>query len=281
MGRPVKSIITGWTRPHYNGKCSIDIPTGPTFLEAFIRTNLIAEQLKDVALKLGTDEFYKVKGTDLSFEERYREVYETAPGDGTGTEPVNEFVINFADIANLGMMSRNHTSLVTMTGEKLTLTLEIGDALAGAPEIILELHVKVTDGDPKGRRFMPRRLRGVFDANLLRNNAMPLEKNPNLFYRRVHIESDEITHFHIQKDKERFDYTTRERNISDLRRNERAPQSGWTHIDFIASDFAMADALQADAKTALNIVFDIEAVNPSLEYIVDTVEDLHPEWGAV
>lgn len=264
--------LNGFTTPSYNGKAVLHIDTGPTFHEIKIRTNLTAAQISYLNLKLSGDTIVRVKGSDLVMIERYRKVYETAGSDGTGTDPLNVFVLNLADIANLGVESRNFTALVTMAGESLILELEIGAPLGGAPAITLKASAEVSAAQPH-RRWLPKIYRTAINAAQTNDNVWStLERGP--YIRRIHFEQP-LTRLEVKKDDATVYKIDAFMNEAHLKRNVRAPQPGYYHFDAIASDFGFMDMFDTHVARSLQFVFGVTApVN--VEALVECVIDNGP-----
>lgn len=241
-------------------KASLDIKGGATIHEIRLRTNLTAAQMESVVVNLNGDPIYNLTGADLDMLEAYRKRYKT---DGI-------FVINFADIVNASIESREFTALVTFPTDNITVEVQIA---AGAVNPTLKASAEVSAAKAV-RDFIPRKYRTSLKPGQNNNNTWDtLTRGPAI--QRIHFEGD-ISRLKWSKDRLAVWERDADENVAQLKRMERAPQAGYYHFDAIESDFGIADLFQtADVREELVAEYDLTTVQ-TVPVLVEAVQKVTP-----
>lgn len=242
-------------------KATLDVKGGPTFHEIRLRTSLTAAQMTKVTVNLNGDPIYSLTGAHLVMLERYRKRYET-PGI---------FVINFADIVNASIESRNFSALVTFPTDNITVEVDIASGVGGA--ITLKASAEVSASQAT-RAFIPRKYTTSLKPGQSKENTWDtLTRGPAI--QRIHFYGD-MTRLKWLKDRLNVWERDADENELQLLRMDRAPQTGWFHFDAIESDFGIADLFQTnDVAQELVGEYDITTVQ-TVPVLIEAVQAVAP-----
>ena len=141
----------------WNQKASMKLEGGPTYDEIildFEGTITDAAKIKRVAINLNGDEIIRLSGAELKMLEAYRGLY----GE------TDKFVLSLEDIANKSEEGQRITSLVTLPGDNITLTIEIGNFTTAVTDPLAMKGYARVSAAQVARMFIPRVYSVVINA---------------------------------------------------------------------------------------------------------------------
>lgn len=246
-------VVTGET-------ATLDIKGGATLHEIHLETSLTAAQMTLVTVNLNGDPIYSLTGADLVMLERYRKRYETS----------GLFVINFSDIVNASMESRNISALVTFPTDNISVEVKIASGIVGTITLKASAEVSASQAE---RKFIPRKYRTSLKPGQTTENTWDsLTQGPAV--QRIHFYGD-LTRVKWVKDNLTVWEREDDRNAAQLKRMDRAPQAGYFHFDAIESDFGIADLFQTIVAETLVCEYDLTTVQ-TVPVIVEAIQRVAP-----
>lgn len=250
----------------WNQKASLRIEGGPTYDEIILDTEgTITDPAKIVrwGLNLNGEEIMYGTGEDLKLLEAYRGL------DGED----DKFCIPFEDINNKSEEGQVLTSLVTLPGDNITLTVEIGNFTTNASDpLSLKAYARASAAR-KERRFIPRLQTLTFNASAVgENDFTTLVRGPRI--RSIHFKTSQMRGLRVLRDRiEVIQKVPVDVHNMLLRRYKRDPQTGWYHFDPIATQFGIRDLFATTAQESLVFKIDVAAAE-TVRMLVSSVQAL-------
>lgn len=250
----------------WNQKASLRIEGGPTYDEIILDTEgTITDPAQIVrwGINLNGEEIMYGTGEDLKMLESYRGLY--------GED--DKFCISFEDISNRTENGQVLTSLVTLAGDNITLTVEIGSFETNATDP-LSLRAFARASASQGvRRFIPRLQTLTFNASAVgENDFSTLVRGPRV--RSIHFKTANMSGLRVLRDRiEVVEKLPVDVNNMFLRRYGRSPQAGYFHFDPIATQFGIRDLFATQVKESLVFKIDVTAAE-TVRMLVSSVQAL-------
>jgi len=238
--RQILKKLNSFTGVASDEQATLKIDGGPTIDELVLDTQgsvTTSDQIKLVSLVLNGEEIVRVTGPQLKMLENYKKLSADA----------DKFVIPFTDITAKTLEGQQITGLVTFPTDNIVLNVELGTITT--PK--LKAYAKVSPSTP-ARHTIPilRQLSFTPDATG-ESDFSTMPRGAAL--RRVHWKGD-ISAMRILKDG--IEYMNASKGILELnqRRLGQTPQTGYVHLDFIASHWNKVDMFRTD-DTVESLIF--------------------------
>ncbi len=250
----------------WNQKATARLEGGPTYDEIILDfggTITSAAQVLNVIINLNGDEIVRLTGEELKMLEAYR---------GHAAD-ADKFVITLEDIDNKSEEGQKITSLVTLPGDNITLTVQIGNyTTANTDPLSLTAYARVSGAQQK-RVFIPRKYSIVMNAaSTGENDFTTLTRGPRI--RALHFKTPNMTGLRIRRDRiEVHEPIPVDVNELLLKRNGRTPQAGYYHFDPIQSKFGLRDLFATAAQESLVFKLNMSAAG-AVPIVVESVEAL-------
>ncbi|MGR5243077.1 major capsid protein P2 [Photobacterium damselae] len=170
------------------GRAVLDIPTGQTYEQIILKTNLDKTKIRRIEFKINDDKILDVTPEHLHMLQKYH------------GRPVEDgvFVLPFSDFNNIERGAVSATALVTQLGEKIQLTVEI-EQNAGE-RIQIDTYAIVSPPQAK-RVLMPRLFTKTMTATANGDNDFNgIISSPNRYIRRIHFATDKMEKLEIKRD---------------------------------------------------------------------------------
>jgi len=248
----------------WNQKATMKLEGGPTYDEIILDfggTITDAAKVVRVALNLNGDEIIRLTGAELKMLEAYRGLY----GEN------DMFCISFEDIANKSEEGQKLTSLVTLPGDNITLTVEIGNFTNNASDALeLKGYARVSAAKAV-RQFIPRVYSVVINAAATgENDFTNLTRGPRV--RSIHFKTANMIGLRIKRDRiEVHEPIPVDVNNMLLKRHGRTPQAGYYHFDPIATKFGIRDLFATQVQESLVFKLDVSGAE-TITALVQSIE---------
>lgn len=248
----------------WNQKASMKLEGGPTYDEIildFEGTITDAAKIKRVAINLNGDEIIRLTGEELKMLEAYRDLY----GE------TDKFVLSLEDIANKSEEGQRITSLVTLPGDNITLTVEIGNFTTAVTDPLSMKGYARVSAAQVARMFIPRVYSVIINAAASgENDYSNLTRGPRV--RAIHFKSANMTGLRIKRDRiEVHEPIPVDVNNMLLKRHGRVPQAGYYHFDPIASKFGLRDLFATEVQESLVFKLNMSA-GETVTALIQSVE---------
>ncbi|ARC91216.1 hypothetical protein B6A42_02345 [Vibrio coralliilyticus] len=258
--------LNSFTGAGYGEKASLVIPTGPTYEEIFLETNLLPEQITRVTITLNGDEIVVLDGKLMKMLEAYKGM---PSADGF-------YHIPLADITAKTKNGMRYTSLVTEKGDNILLEVEIAPAANGAPDVQLKGHASVSPAQP-ARVVVPQIKKQTMQATATENEFLDLNSGPLLHVRRMHFVSDKIHTLEVSRDYIREYESTKAVDTMRAKRNRRFWQSGYFHFDPIVRGYYLDELMPTVHQHELKFTVKTSEPCGSIPIIVESVKVVRPD----
>ena len=248
----------------WNQKATMKLEGGPTYDEIILDfggTITAASKVVRVALNLNGDEIIRLTGAELKMLEAYRGLY----GEN------DMFCISFEDIANKSVEGQKITSLVTVPGDNLTLTVEIGNFTTNSNDALeMKGYARVSAAQAV-RKFIPRIYSVVVNAAAAgENDYTSLTRGPRV--RSIHFKTTNMTGLRIKRDRiEVHEPIPVDVNNMLLKRHGRTPQAGYYHFDPTATKFGIRDLFATKVQESLVFKLNVSAAE-TITALIQSIE---------
>lgn len=253
------------------GEVTFDIPIGPTYQNFKVDTNITAANLT-FELELNGEVIYKLTGTQLDALDAFY-------GVSKATNIFNLRIAQdqFHDAANTAL-----TGLVTGKGDNLYLRVKLGATMPGTPAMKV---YQESNPARNVREFIPRfkpvhipiTSIGENEYQWKRQGKSAAEIQITAIHfagavSNVEIEQDDLTQFDLPKN-------INDACLTQAINDERAPQSGYYHLDFCRHGYGrdMFDTYSANKQLTFKITTtdaaDVTALTHSIERVA-TIESV-------
>lgn len=259
--------LNSFTGIDWGEKAILTLPTGPTYEEIFLETNLSPEQIKRVTMTLNADEIIILDGKLMKALEAYK-----------GMPSVDGFYhIPLADITAKTKNGMRYTSLVTEAGDNITLEVEIVDKpSSSAPNVQLKGHATVSPAQP-ARIVVPMIQKQTMQAGSTENEFLDLKSSPLIHVRRLHFMSGEVNGLEIHKDYVKLYDSTRSVETMRAKRNKRFWQNGCFHFDPIMRGYYLDELFPTHHSNELKLTVKTDKEVGTIPIIVESVKVVRPE----
>ncbi len=244
------------------GKATLKLPTGATYEQIILKTNLSVEELERVEITLNDDKIYNVTSGHLVMLEGFQ-----------GNKPEEGyFVIPFSDFSNIERGSVQATALVTMMNDHITLDVTLSSKIADGKAIQIDTFATISPSVAV-RQLLPRLYTQTMTATASGDNDFHgLLSSPNRFIRRMHFKSDKIDKIEIKRDgREEGEY---HRDIVDFQlvRAGKNPQSVYFHFDPLKYGFMRDFVLPTQHNSEFYFRVNTTEVVQSIEILIEGLE---------
>tara|TARA_R110001599_G_scaffold287356_2_gene489908 strand:+ start:4856 stop:5677 length:822 start_codon:yes stop_codon:yes gene_type:complete len=248
----------------WNQKATMKLEGGPTYDEIILDfggTITDVAKVKRVAINLNGDEIIRLSGAEIKMLEAYRSLY----GE------TDKFCLSLEDIANKSEEGQRITSLVTLPGDNITLTVEIGNFTTNASDPLEMKGYARVSAAQVSRNFIPRIYSVVINAAAAgENDYTNLTRGPRVSA--IHFKSANMTALRIKRDRiEVHEPIPVDVNNMLLRRHGRVPQAGYYHFDPIASKWGLRDLFATQVQESLVFKLDVSA-GETITALIQSVE---------
>ncbi|EGR2474324.1 TPA: hypothetical protein I7108_003083 [Vibrio cholerae O1] len=254
----------------FDGVASLIIPTGLTYESFHIKTNLTAEQIKEVKITLNDEAIYTPTGKDLRMLQEYK------------GEPVLDgvFVVPFSDTSLREQGGIVNSALVTERGDSILLEISIGNATEGQTVPQIDIYAVVSDAQAT-RIFLPRLTYQSMQAGAIGDNDFDnLVSAPYRFIRRMFFKSDAVAELEIKRDYVEEFKAPKDVNDYEQRRNNRAPIDGVFTFDPIQRGFVAGYAFPTLHANELKFRVKCTKGTPNIPILVESTEVVRPDLFA-
>ena len=258
--------LNSFTGAGYGEKASLVLPTGPTYEEIFLETNLLPEQITRVTITLNGDEIVVLDGKLMKMLEAYKGM---PAADGF-------YQIPLADITAKTKNGMRYTALVTEKGDNILLEVEIAPAPENSPAVQLKGHASVSPAQA-ARIVVPQIKKQTMQATSTENEFLELVSGPLQLVRRMHFMSDQVHSLQIYRDFVKvFDAS---KGLEEMRakRNRRFWQTGCFHFDPIMRGFYIDELFPTMHSSELKFTVKTNKPVGSIPIIVESVEVVRPD----
>lgn len=251
----------------FNGVASLVIPAGVTYESLIIKSNLRADQMKEVKITLNTEAIYNPSGLDLVMLQKYKK------------EPVieNIIVVPFSDTSLNEDGGIRCTSLVTERGDAVLLEISIGAALEGQEPPQIEIWANVSD-EQSSRIFMPRMTYQSMQAGAVGDNDFMTLTHAQyrfikrMFFKAANIESLEIYRDYVEEFKADSDI-----NKMELERLGKKTQDNIFTFDPVARGFIKGYAFPTSSNKELKFRVKCGVGVPNIPILIESCEVVRPD----
>ncbi|MEZ8167932.1 MULTISPECIES: major capsid protein P2 [unclassified Vibrio] len=259
--------LNSFTGGVWGEKAILTIPTGPTYEEIFLETNLTPAQIKRVSITLNAEEIIVLDGELMKALEAYK-----------GMPAASGFYhIPLADITAKTKNGMRYTSLVTEQGDNITLEVEIVDKpAADSPDVQLKGHATVSPGQP-ARIVVPMIQKQTMQASSTENEFLDLKSGPLIHLRRLHFMSNEVNGLEIHKDYVKLYDSTRSVETMRAKRNKRFWQVGCFHFDPIMRGYYLDELFNTAHANELKFTVKTASAVGSIPIIVESIKVVRPD----
>ena len=262
MQNCIHKKLTGFSGVVSGGKATLKLPTGMTYEQIILKTNLNPSELKHVELTVNDDKIYNISSTHLNMLE-LRNGNKITPG---------VFIIPFSDFTNIERGSVQVTSLVTMINDHITLDVTLSDTID--PKFAIKIDTFAIVSAPVAvRQILPRLYSQTMTATASgENDFHGLLSSPNRYIRRLHFKSDKITKLEIKRDgREEGEYHADILKIVDAN-NDKTWQEGFFHYDPLKYGFMRDFLLPTQHNSEFFFRVNTSEVVQSIEILIEALE---------
>ncbi|MGY3687144.1 major capsid protein P2 [Vibrio coralliilyticus] len=258
--------LNSFTGAGYGEKASLVLPTGPTYEEIFLETNLLPEQITRVTITLNGDEIVVLDGKLMKMLEAYKGM---PAADGF-------YQIPLADITAKTKNGMRYTALVTEKGDNILLEVEIAPAPENSPAVQLKGHASVSPAQA-ARVVVPQIKKQTMQATATENEFLDLVSGPLLHVRRIHFVSDKIQSVELSRDYIREYDSTAVVDAMRAKRNRRFWQSGFYHFDPIMRGYYLDELMPTVHQHELKFTVKTSEPCGTIPIIVESVNVVRPD----
>lgn len=172
------------------GTATLTLPTGGTYEQIILRTNLTPDELTRVEITLNDDKFYNVTSNHLNMLQAYhmKKIVEGV------------FVIPFSDFNNIERAAVSSTAFVTEPNDHITLDLKLSDSIAENKAIKIDTFAIMSDAQPY-RKLLPRLYTQTMTATASgENDFSGLLSSTSRYVRRMHFKTNKMDKLEIKRD---------------------------------------------------------------------------------
>lgn len=270
MGMRTTLDIKSFTGLGWGNKPEVKLTGGPDYHEIYLITSLLPEQFR-VELLINSDSRLNLTGTQLLMLQMFKKIWTEA----------GRYVLPLGDISARSIEGQMVGGLETLPSDNIILRVHIIPDPGGQPALTLMATAMVSPHlrGELGRAmavYWPRIGEVTFAAgNSGKNTHDTLPQGKGMRLLRAHMLAD-ISRVEVKKGSNAVNgAVVWQRDAADneffLKRWERAPQTGYFHVDFVESGFLLAEMLPLD--DVLSTVFDIYADAPgNIPILLETME---------
>ncbi|EIA0806120.1 major capsid protein P2 [Vibrio vulnificus] len=244
------------------GKATLQLPTGATYEQIILKTNLTPAELTRVEITLNDDKIYNVTSTHLTMLEKY---HKRIGKDGY-------FVIPFSDFANIERGAVSATAFVTMLGDHITLDVTLSDSIEANKAIQIDTFAIVSPPQAV-RQVIPRLYTQTMTATASGDNDFHgLLSSPNKYVRRMHFKTDKMDKLEIKRDgREEGEFHKDVLQFVDTNANK-SWQTGYFHYDPLKYGFMRDFLLPTQHNSEFFFRVNTTEVVQSIEILVEVIE---------
>tara|TARA_A100000171_G_scaffold48791_1_gene56761 strand:+ start:147 stop:1010 length:864 start_codon:yes stop_codon:yes gene_type:complete len=259
MGMRTTLDLKSFSSVAWGAKPEVKIPGGPDYHEIYLETTLLPEHFR-VEIIVNGDTRIALTGEQLVMLQDFQKIWTEA----------GRYVIPFGNIAARSIEGQMIGGMETLPSDNIIMRVHIVADPGGQPALSLKANA-MTSPHLRGELgralavYWPRITEVTFDAgnsgkNV--NDTIPQGKGMKLLTAHIKGSVDKVE---VKKGANAVNGTVvwqRESGLNEflLKRWERAPQSGYYHVDFVESGFLLAEMLPMDDVPST--VFDIYANAP-------------------
>ncbi|CAM3709096.1 hypothetical protein VA7868_02934 [Vibrio aerogenes CECT 7868] len=259
--------MNSFTGVGYGEKATLTVPTGPTYEEIFLETNLTPEQLKRVSVTLNGDEIIVLDGKLMKALEAYKGM-PSSPGF---------YHIPLADISAKTKNGMRYSALVTEQGDNIILEVEIASSSDdNAPGIMLKGHASVSPEQPM-RVVVPQIKRQTMQASSTENEFLNLVSGPYILVRRMFFLSEKVNALEIHNDYIKVYDTTKTVEMMRAKRNKKYWPSDMYVFDPIMRGYFIDELFRTEHINELKFTVKTDEPGEAIPIIVESVKIVRPE----
>ena len=245
-----------------NGKATLKLPTGMTYEQIVLKTNLTPAELTRVEITLNDDKIYNITSSHLNMLEM-RQGHKIKAG---------HFVIPFSDFSNIERGSVQSTALVTMQNDHITLDVTLSDAIADNKAIQIDTFA-VISSPMATRQLLPRLYTQTMTATANgENDFHGLLSSVNRYIRRLHFKTDKMVKLEIKRDgREEGEYHADILEFIDSN-SRKVWQEGYFHYDPLKYGFMRDFLLPTQHNSEFFFRVTTSEVVQSIEILIEALE---------
>lgn len=269
--------LNGFNGVNYNTLATVTLPVTVTHNEIHIKTSLRPSQIKEVSIFLGQDNIVQCSGDDLLMMENRKGNYtQVAERDAEGNLTQKTIlVIPFGNPNAKNQAGGLFGGLVTLEGETVTLTIQIGDEVAGdVGGIQLQALSYQYPNEPNAvRYFVPRIKNVIMQANVIGwNDYTTFNGGPAVYIRRAYFKA-QVNELKVWRDDMLLHDVELEDQTFMQKRLGRNPVDTVYMFDPTQYGYERADILPTFKKSEFKISVNVSEAKP-IPILVESIDQV-------